>query len=102
MSRRGGGSSGLSLAFFSSSSNFFESTWLLFFSASKDFWKASSRRPASPLSRWTAAARSSMGGGLTASWKVMTACVSGSTFRSAWQHGHFTSNMPLALAIGAS
>src|SRR5579862_6142839 len=90
MSRLGGGSSGFSLASFSISSNFLLSTsaWTLW--STTDLLKLSSRRPASPLKRATAASMSAIEGGFTCSLCRMTAEVAGSMCNSAWQHGHVT------------
>src|ERR1022692_4121041 len=56
--------------------------------------KTSSRRPASPFSLATAAARSSIAGGFSGTAWAITARVSGSIFRTALQQGHSTSNRP--------
>jgi osmoprotectant transport system substrate-binding protein len=90
--RCGGVRSGFSLACFSNSSNFFSSTLPCDFSVSNCFRKTSSRRPASPFSLATAAARSSIGGGFTGTAWAITTRVSGSIFRTALQQGQSTSN----------
>src|SRR6202050_4483819 len=97
MSRMGGVESGFSLACFNNSSNFFSSTLPCDFSASNCLRKTSSRRPASPFSLATAAAKSSMAGGFSGTACAITARVSGSIFRTVLQQGHSTSNRPCSI-----
>src|ERR1700743_3030172 len=84
-------SSGVSLAFFTASWNFFSSRLALFFSASTAWRKSDSLRPSCSRMALAAASKSLNVLGLTAATCEITALVSGSTFSVAEQHGQATS-----------
>src|SRR3954453_15589785 len=102
MSRLGGVRSGFSFALLKSSSNFFDNTSLFCFSASKLFRNFSSRRSPAPFNFSPSAARSSIGFGFSGTVCAITTRVAGSTFKTAWQHGQVTSNIPLAIGLYGS